>query len=31
VRVSYYEVNIGCASAASSINVISAYKCTGCK
>ena len=31
VRVSYYEVNIGCASAAASINVISAYKCTGCK
>jgi len=30
VRVSYYEVNIGCASAAASINVISAYKCTGC-
>ena len=30
VRVSYYEVNIGCASSAASINVISAYKCTGC-
>jgi len=30
VRVSYYDVNIGCASAAASINVISAYKCTGC-
>ena len=30
VRVSYYEVNIGCASAAASVNVISAYKCTGC-
>jgi prepilin-type N-terminal cleavage/methylation domain-containing protein len=31
VRVSYYDVNIGCASATSTINVISAYKCTGCK
>ena len=30
VRVSYYEVNIGCASSAASINIISAYKCTGC-
>jgi prepilin-type N-terminal cleavage/methylation domain-containing protein len=30
VRVSYYEVNIGCASSAASINVMSAYKCTGC-
>ena len=30
VKVSYYEVNLGCASAAASINVVSAYKCTGC-
>jgi len=30
VRVSYYDVNIGCASSAASINVISAYKCKGC-
>lgn len=30
VAVSYYEVNLGCTSAAASINVISAYKCTGC-
>ncbi|MDB5181148.1 MAG: hypothetical protein JWO54_911, partial [Candidatus Saccharibacteria bacterium] len=29
VRVSYYEVNIGCTSSAATINVISAYKCTG--
>jgi prepilin-type N-terminal cleavage/methylation domain-containing protein len=30
VRVSYYDVNIGCTSSAATINVISAYKCTGC-
>lgn len=30
VRVTYYDVNIGCASSAASINVISTYKCTGC-
>ncbi len=30
VSVSYYQVNIGCTSGAASINVISAYKCTGC-
>jgi type II secretory pathway pseudopilin PulG len=30
VKVNYYEVNIGCASASASINVMSAYKCTGC-
>jgi prepilin-type N-terminal cleavage/methylation domain-containing protein len=31
VPVHYYEVNIGCASSSATLNVISAYKCTGCK
>lgn len=31
VQVTYYLVDLGCTSAASSINVISAYKCTGCR
>ncbi len=31
VRVTYYDVNIGCTSAAATVNVISAYKCKGCE